>query len=173
MLDRDPARTRDALTKIQRSGREALGELRRLLGILKDDGADAAHSPTPGLRNLGALIDKVRDSGVPVELAVQGDPVPLATGLDLTAYRIVQESLTNVLKHAGRARASVLLDYRSDRIELEVVDDGAGAASSNGAGHGLAGMRERVSIYGGALEAGPDPGGGYRVRARLPITGAS
>lgn len=173
VLERDPARTRDALLKIQSSGREALVELRRLVGILKEDGAEAEHSPAPGLRNLDGLIGQLRDSGVPVELAVHGHPVPLTTGLDLTAYRIVQESLTNVLKHAGPARASVLLDYRPERLELEVTDDGTGAASPNGAGHGLAGMGERVSVYGGTLEAGPAPGGGFRVRAKLPISRAT
>lgn len=169
ILDRNPARSREALVQIQRSGREALVELRRLLGILKEDDAAAEHSPAPQLRNLDALIDQVRASGVPVEFLVRGDAVPLAAGVELTAYRIVQEALTNVLKHAGRARAAVLVNYTSDRLEVSVSDDGPHASAPNGAGYGLVGMRERVSFYGGTLEAGPVPGCGFRLRATLPI----
>jgi signal transduction histidine kinase len=114
-------------------------------------------------------VDTVREAGLPVELAVEGDPVRLPPGVDLSAYRIVQEALTNALKHAGPARARVAVRYRRGEIELEISDDGPGAAAASGSGHGLVGMRERVSVYGGRLETGSRPDGGYAVKVRLPF----
>jgi signal transduction histidine kinase len=169
MLAGDPERARRPLRKVQRTGREALVELRRLLGVLREEDAAAERGPQPGLADLDVLIADVEEAGLPVELLVAGEPVPLPSGIDLSAYRIVQEALTNSLKHAGRARATVALTYSKDVLELEVSDDGRGNAASNGAGHGLAGMRERVALYGGELEYGPQPGDGYLVRARLPV----
>jgi signal transduction histidine kinase len=169
MLAGDPERARRPLRKVQRTGREALVELRRLLGVLREEDAAAERGPQPGLADLDVLIADVEEAGLPVELLVEGEPVPLPSGIDLSAYRIVQEALTNSLKHAGRARATVALTYSKDVLELEVSDDGRGNAASNGAGHGLAGMRERVALYGGELEYGPQPGDGYLVRARLPV----
>jgi signal transduction histidine kinase len=169
MLAGDPERARRPLRKVQRTGREALVELRRLLGVLREEDAAAERGPQPGLADLDVLIADVEEAGLPVELLVEGEPVPLPSGIDLSAYRIVQEALTNSLKHAGRARATVALTYSKDVLDLEVSDDGRGNAASNGAGHGLAGMRERVALYGGELEYGPQPGDGYLVRARLPV----
>jgi signal transduction histidine kinase len=169
MLAGDPERARRPLRKVQRTGREALVELRRLLGVLREEDAAAERGPQPGLADLDVLIADVEEAGLPVELLVAGEPVPLPSGIDLSAYRIVQEALTNSLKHAGRARATVALTYSKDVLDLEVSDDGRGNAASNGAGHGLAGMRERVALYGGELEYGPQPGDGYLVRARLPV----
>jgi signal transduction histidine kinase len=169
MLDADPERARQPLRKVQRSGREALVELRRLLGILRQEDAAAERGPQPGLADLDLLLARVRESGLEVHLRVDGEPVQLPGGLDLSAYRIIQEALTNSLKHAGPTRATVALIYGDGVLELEVADDGQSMGTSNGSGHGLAGMRERVALYGGELESGPGPKGGYVVRARLPV----
>lgn len=170
MLDGDPERARGPLRKVQRSGREALVELRRLVGMLREVDSDTARAPQPSFTNLDALVATVRESGLPVDLRVEGTPMPLPAGLDLSAYRIVQEALTNALKHAGPAHATVIVRFSGDILELDVSDDGYGAAAANGAGHGLAGMRERIALYDGELETGPQPGRrGYRVRARLPL----
>ncbi len=169
MLAGDPDRARQPLRKVQQTGREALVELRRLLGLLHDEEAEALRGPQPGLGDLEVLIADVEEAGLPVELRVAGDRVALPSGLDLSAYRIVQEALTNALKHAGQASATVALTYGDGALELEVTDDGIGQAASNGAGHGLAGMRERVALYGGELTCGPRAEGGYVVRARLPV----
>lgn len=169
MLDADPERARQPLRKVQRSGREALVELRRLLGVLREDDAAAERAPQPGLADLGLLLARVREAGLDVQLRVEGEPVRLRGGLDLSAYRIIQEALTNSLKHAGPARATVALIYGDGVLELEVADNGRGVGASNGSGHGLDGMRERVALYGGELESGPVPGRGYVVRARLPV----
>jgi len=169
MLDADPERARQPLRKVQRSGREALVELRRLLGILRQEDAAAERGPQPGLADLDLLLARVRESGLEVHLRIDGEPVQLPGGLDLSAYRIIQEALTNSLKHAGPARATVALIYGDGVLELEVADNGHGVGTSNGSGHGLAGMRERVALYGGQLESGPGPKGGYVVRARLPV----
>ena len=115
------------------------------------------------------MVENTREAGLPVELRIEGDPVQLPAGVDLTAYRLVQEGLTNALKHAEAQRAEVVVRYRDGYVELAVSDDGRGGGSGDGSGHGLVGMRERVSVYGGELEAGPRPEGGYRLRARLPI----
>jgi signal transduction histidine kinase len=167
-LDGAQAQTRDVLTTIERTGRDALTEMRRLLGMLRDDGGDPL-TPQPGLRDLPQLVAQVRDAGLPVELAVEGEPRDLPVGLDLSAFRIVQEALTNALKHAGDATARVRVAYGDDTIELEVLDDGGGtAAAPHNGGHGLVGMRERVALYGGRLEAQRRETGGYVVRALLP-----
>jgi signal transduction histidine kinase len=155
---------------IESTGREALIDLRRLLGILRTTDEQLAVGPQPGLGSLAALVDQLRDAGLPVDFEIEGDQVPLAPGTDLAAYRIVQEALTNTLKHAGRAHARVVVRYTPSAVELEVVDDGAGgSARLNGSGHGLIGMRERTSLYGGRLDAGPRPDGGFAVRASLPL----
>jgi signal transduction histidine kinase len=164
--------TREVLGLIEHTGRLALTEMRRLLGMLRKDDDELALAPQPSLEHLDLLVGQVREAGLPVELEVEGTPVALPAGVDLSAYRIVQEALTNALKHAGPARARVRVRYRRDDVELEVVDDGAGeqAEEANGAGgHGLVGMRERVSLFGGDLDAGERHEGGYAVRARLPI----
>ena len=173
MLDVDPERARKPLAAVQDTGRSALTELRRMLGALReaDDGAPLA--PQPGLGGLDELVEHVRAAGLPVELRVEGEARPLPSGVDLSAYRILQEGLTNALKHAGPARAEVLVRYGDRDLELRVSDDGRGrGAGGNGGGHGLVGMRERVALYGGELDAGPRPGGGFGLRARLPIDGA-
>ena len=163
-------RTREVLETIESTGRQALGEMRRLLGMLRKDDDELALAPQPSLEHLGLLVSQVREAGMPVEVEIEGEPEPLPAGVDLSAYRIVQEALTNALKHAGPARALVRLRYRRDELEIEIVDDGPGPGESNGAGgHGLVGMRERVSMFGGDLAAGERREGGYAVRARLPL----
>jgi signal transduction histidine kinase len=170
MLDRDsPDRARGPVWKIQETGRAALTDMRRMLGVLREAGSRPTLVPQPGIANLELLFAKVRESGLPVELRVDGEPEPLAPGIDLSAYRIVQEALTNALKYAGPAQARVVVRYAPGALELEVSDDGAGPVNDADGGHGLVGMRERVSLFGGELEAGPAPGGGYLVRARLPL----
>ena len=168
MLDVDVDESRRAFDTIERTGAQALAEMRRLLGLLRSGDEELALAPQPSLSRLDALVDGVRGAGLPVELEVHGEPVELPPGVDLSAYRILQEALTNALKHAGPARARVVVGYGDGELELEVVDDGTGTGGGNGAGHGLTGIRERVSVYGGALEAGPADDGGYAVRARLP-----
>jgi signal transduction histidine kinase len=166
----DPERVRGVFRAIESSGRDALVELRRLLGILRSGDEQLAIGPQPGLGSLESLVEQVRASGLPVELRIEGERVHLPAGIDLSAYRIVQEALTNVVKHAGDAAAEVVIRYRAGALELDVVDDGHGrTASRNGSGQGLIGMRERVALYGGTLEAGIRDGGGYVVRARLPF----
>ncbi len=168
VLEGDEPAARELLGSIETTGRQALAELRRLLGLLRRfEAADLA--PQPSLRHLDGLVAQVRDAGLPVELVVQGEPPALSPGVDLSAYRIVQEGLTNALKHAGRAHARVVVRYAPGEIQLEVADDGAGNGTGTGAGHGLAGMRERVAMYGGELESGPRADGGYVLRARLPL----
>lgn len=171
VADRDPDAARRAVARVETAGREALTELRRMLGVLREGDEAAAFAPQPGLAALDELVDQVRAAGLDVSLDVQGDPRRLPVGVDLSAFRIVQEALTNTLKHAGPARAEVTVRYLDRVVELEVHDDGYGvaAARADGGGHGLVGMRERVTVYGGSLEAGPRPGGGYRVHARLPL----
>jgi signal transduction histidine kinase len=169
ILASDPERAREPLRRVQGIGREALAELRQLVGILRQQEAAAERAPQPGIADLDTLLVRVREAGLPVELRVEGEPMRLPAALDLCTYRIVQEALTNSLKHAGPAQATVALTYGERFLELEVSDDGRGLAASNGAGHGLAGMRERVALFGGALESGPRAGGGYRIHARLPV----
>jgi signal transduction histidine kinase len=165
----DRAATGETLEAIERTGRQALAEMRRLLGMLRVGGEPPAHAPQPTLGELDELVAQVREAGLPVELHVEGEPTALPLGVAVSAYRIVQEALTNVLKHAGPARASVVVRYAGRELELEIADDGRGSASV-GAGHGLVGMRERVALYGGDFDAGASNGGGFVVRARLPLT---
>jgi signal transduction histidine kinase len=168
-LGSDRAATGETLEAIERTGRQALGEMRRLLGMLRVGGEPLAHTPQPTLRELDELVAQVREAGLSVELEVEGEPAALPLGVAVSAYRIVQEALTNVLKHAGPARARVVVRYTSRELELEIADDGRGAAEAGDAGHGLVGMRERVALYGGDLDAGTRNGGGFVVRARLPL----
>ena len=168
-LANDPGETREALDTIEATGSEALAEMRRLLGMLRRDDEEIALAPQPSLKNLDALAAQVKEAGLPVELAVEGEPIELPPGVDLSAYRIVQEALTNALKHAGPATARVVVRYTGRDLELEIADTGLGASAANGEGHGLVGMRERVSLYGGRIEAGPQHRGGFAVRARLPL----
>jgi signal transduction histidine kinase len=168
LLEDDPERAHSSLLSVEETGRQALAEMRRLLGILRADEQPAALVPQPGIAELGSLVEQVRSAGVPVELVIEGTPHALPPGVDLAAYRVVQEALTNTLKHAGAARARVLIRYGTAAVELSVTNDGR-LARDGRAGHGLVGMRERVSLYGGEFEAGPRPEGGYIVRARLPI----
>jgi signal transduction histidine kinase len=172
MLDRDPERARQPLQSIQERARESVLELRRLFGILREDEERAELTPQPRLAQLSVLLEQVRAAGLEVELHIEGAPQPLPPGVELSAYRIVQEALTNVLKHAHASRAEVLLRYRVRALELEVSDDGSGAPA-NGSGHGLIGMRERAALYGGTLTAGRQPNGGFHVTAQLPLEGAA
>ena len=160
---------RRALGSIETSGRQALVELRRMLGILRRAGEEPALAPQPGLRQLNAVVEQFSESGLPVELSIEGEAKPLPPGVDLSAYRIMQEALTNTLKHAGSTHARMAVRYRDDEIELEVVDDGTGTGEGGGSGHGLIGMRERAALYGGTFESGKRESGGYFVRARLPL----
>jgi signal transduction histidine kinase len=168
-LERDPELARQPLGAIKQTARGALAEMRRLLGVLRQPEDDVALAPQPGLGQVDALVEQARRAGLPIELTVEGERRELSPGLELSAYRIVQEALTNVLKHAGPARARVLLRYGGDALEIAVEDDGAGTGNGGGGGHGLVGARERAALYGGELEAGPLAGGGYALRARLPL----
>jgi signal transduction histidine kinase len=160
-----------ALEKIENSARQALDETRRLLGVLRDPAAETGFTPQPGIRELDVLAASVRAAGLPVNLVINGDGAALPAVVDVSAYRIVQEALTNVLKHAGPARADVTIGCAPEAVTIEVTDDGTGTAGQQapGGGHGLAGMRERAAVFGGELRAGPRPGGGFAVRARLPL----
>jgi signal transduction histidine kinase len=162
--------TREVLLTIERIGRGALTEMRRLVGMLRTDSPELL-APQPRLADLPLLITQVQAAGLPVDFQVDGDSRDLPVGIELSAYRIVQEALTNALKHAGQARAAVHLRYGTDSLELEVLDDGGGGtAEVPGGGHGLAGMRERVILYGGQFDAGAQSGGGFAVRVLLPLT---
>ena len=169
----DATQARTAFRSIEASGREALVELRRLLAILRTADDQLAIGPQPGLGSLESLIDQVREAGLPVDLRIEGQQVPLPPGVDLSAYRIVQEALTNTIKHAGPANAEVVLRYDTSALELEITDSGTATAPGTGTGHGLIGMRERITLLRGDLVTGSRDGGGYRVRARLPLTGAN
>jgi signal transduction histidine kinase len=160
---------KEALMGVEQAGRTALAEMRHLLGAMRHDGDDLELAPQPGLDNLGPLLDEVRKAGLAVELQVDGDPHPLPRALDLSAYRIVQEGLTNALKHARASHADVILRYRPDDLQIEVRDDGKGVEPSDGLGHGLVGVRERVKIYGGEMSTAPAAGGGFILSTRLPI----
>jgi signal transduction histidine kinase len=170
VVERDPKTAAQAFDSIGAIGRQALGEMRRLLGVLRS-GEDRAPSltPQPGLEQLPALVEQVRQAGLEAKLEVEGEPRPLPPGMDLSAYRIVQEALTNAVRHAGPGSAKVLVRYGDGDVRLEIRDHGMGSRNHNHAGHGLVGMRERVNLYGGDLAAGPHPDGGFTVAARLPL----
>jgi len=163
------AEDRDALESVEHAGRTALTEMRRLLGAMRSDGESAELAPQPGLDDLDPLLEELGRAGLPVRLHVEGERYPLPRALDLSAYRIVQEGLTNALKHAQAAEAEVTVRYRAEELELEVRDDGQGSADSDGLGHGLVGIRERVKIYGGQMTAGTPTEGGFVLSARLPL----
>lgn len=171
VLGAEQRQTRDVLETIERAGRQALVELRGMLGTLRKTDDPLSLAPQPGLPDIDQLLDQVREAGLPVSLRVEGNRVSLPAGIELSAYRIVQEALTNAIKHAGHARAEVTVRYLGDRLELEVVDDGnsAGAGMELNGGHGLVGMRERVGILGGSLQAKRRENGGFVVIASLPL----
>jgi len=169
-LPADLAEEQAALRGAEDAGRTALTQMRGLLGALRDADEELERAPQPGLDDLGPLVEDVRRTGLTVNVHVEGDPVPLPAALDLSAYRVVQEGLTNVLKHAQAEPAEVVVRYRPDTLELEVRDDGRGPAASDGAGHGLVGLRERVKIYAGSMDAGPAAGRGFVLRTRFPLT---
>lgn len=164
----DPARR--AFDTIEHAGEQALVEMRRMLQVLRANDPDGSDdlAPRPGLGRIGDLVADLAAAGMQVDVEVEGTPIELPPGVDLSAYRIIQEALTNVMKHAGRARAQVLLRYRPRALEIEVTDDGDGSGMDGGSGHGLDGVRERALIHGGTLHAGPRPGGGFQLRASLP-----
>jgi signal transduction histidine kinase len=170
LLDSDPRRAREPLLVVEETGHQALADMRRLVGIVHhEQEREPALAPQPGLADLPALVEQLRRAGLPTDLVVQGEPETLTPGLELAAYRIVQEALTNALKHAGPARARVTVSYEPNALRLEVSDDGPGASNPPHGGHGLVGMRERVALYDGELEVGPRAAGGFGVRARLPL----
>jgi signal transduction histidine kinase len=164
---------RDALSHVEQAGRAALTEMRRLLNAMRADDEDAELAPQPGLDQVDALIEQVGRAGLPVHLHVEGEPFALPRGIDISAYRILQEGLTNALKHANASHADVALHYDPDQLRIEVRDDGPGATPtrSNGVGYGLVGIRERVKLYGGEMSAGRAQEGGFVLTTRLPVTG--
>jgi signal transduction histidine kinase len=166
ILEHDPRRAVEAAAHIEDVGRAALTEMRRLLGVLHhaDDRA-----PQPTLRELDGLVERTRAAGLPVSLTVEGEPRPLPAGKDLAAYRVVQEALTNAIKHAGAAPTEVTVRWQPEHLELEIVDSGGQAANGHSGGHGLVGMEERIRLYDGELRAGRRQGGGFEVIARLPL----
>ncbi len=172
-----PAKAAEALANIELTGRDGLAEMRRLLGVLRQDdltasgqGPEPELAPQPGLAAVSDLAERWQQAGLPVEVEVKGPSRPLPTGVDLSAYRIIQEALTNVFKHAGADHVLVGLTFDDAGLQIDVLDDGRGAAAIDDAGgHGLIGMRERVALYGGTVQAGPRPGGGFAVQAHLPL----
>ncbi len=171
VLEKKPELAGQALTAIETAGRQALADIERMLGILRAERGEETFESAPGLARLDELVARVREAGLPVEVVVSGEPRTLPPSLDLSAYRIVQEALTNTLKHAGKAHSRVTLHWTSDQLVIEVVDDGRGAAAapSTGGGRGLLGIRERVLLFGGELLIGPRQEGGFGVWARLPL----
>jgi signal transduction histidine kinase len=167
LMDRQPERAREALTAIHEVSRQALGELRSVLGVLRTDGADAPLVPSPGLDRLGELAAHTQTAGFTVRVVEEGEPRPVPAGVDAAAYRIVQEALTNTVRHSGGHAARVRLRYGPDALTIEVDDDGR-AVHPPQPGNGVAGMAERARALGGTLDAGPKPDGGFRVLARLP-----
>jgi signal transduction histidine kinase len=170
LLREDQHRERDALLSVEQIGRQALTEMRRMLGVMRPGEARTPSlTPQPGLQHIDHLIAQVVEAGLPVTLRVEGEPTELPPGVDLSAYRIVQEGLTNALKHAPGSHAEVVIRFDDNKLNLEVADDGTEVAVEDGLGQGLVGMRERVALYGGTLEAGPREGGGFVLRAELPV----
>ena len=178
MMDRDPKRAKAALEQIEGTGRAALVEMRRLLGVLRKDGDAPVRTPQPGAATLDMLIHGAQEAGLDVRVAIEGHKKTLPAGVDVSVFRIIQEALTNSLKHAGPTRADVLLTYSDESVEVEIVDTGAvngfqpPSADPENPQHGLLGMKERVSLYGGEIVTGPCEDGrdGYRVWARIPLT---
>ena len=169
LLESSPERARQALRSVRETGQQALVEMRRMVGLLRLEGDGPEElTPQPRMAQLEELVAQARAAGLPTELRVEGATRALPPGVDLSAFRILQEALTNARKHAGAANGSVMVRWTHDAVELEVVDDGRGAITGDG-GHGLVGMRERAALFGGEVQAGPEPGGGFAVRARLPI----
>ena len=160
---------REALRSVERAGRTALAEMRRLLGAMRDEREEVSFVPQPGLDSLDTLLAEITRAGLPVELHVDGEPYPLPRGVELSAYRIVQEGLTNSLKHAQATTANVIVRYGFDELQIEVRDNGVGNSPTDGLGHGLVGVRERVKIYGGEMTAGAENGGGFVLSTRLPL----
>jgi signal transduction histidine kinase len=165
------AEDKDALSGVERAGRSALAEMRRLLGAMRDEGQDLELTPQPGLDGLDTLLEQVDRAGLPVQLHVDGDRVPLPRAIDVSAYRIIQEGLTNALKHAHASHADVTVRYGTSELQIEVRDDGGGDTTTDGLGHGLVGIRERVKIYGGEMTAETATGGGFVLSTRLPLGG--
>jgi signal transduction histidine kinase len=168
VLARDPERTRPVLRSIQQTSRDSVAELRRLLGMLRDGDAGPELAPQPRLSEIDALVDRMRAAGLPARLEVRGGARSLPAGVELAAYRVVQEALTNALKHARPARVEVALEFGDATLRISVVNDGA-HGDGDGARHGLIGMQERVSLYGGTLVAGAGPDGGFRIEAEIPL----
>jgi signal transduction histidine kinase len=171
LLRPDQEREREALLVVEQAGREALAEMRRLVGVLRRPEEAPALAPQPSIQHLDRLVEQAREAGLPVHVEIEGTATELPVGLDLTAYRLVQEALTNAIKHAQATRADVVVRYGDGAVELVITDDGRGSSDGSGesGGQGLVGMRERVAVYGGELDAGPEPGGGFALRARLPL----
>lgn len=173
VLDKDPQKAAEALDAIEAAGHDALAEMRRLLGLLRTDEHQANHSPQPGLQRLDGLVEQMVEAGLSIDVVVEGTPRPLPAGVDLNAYRIIQESLTNTLKHGGPdVKAQVHLDFADTELGIEVTDNGRGAAEAlvaGDSGHGLLGMQERIALLDGDFASGPRPGGGYRVAAKIPV----
>jgi signal transduction histidine kinase len=169
VLDRDPERAREVLRSIRATGQQAIGEMGTMLALVRGE-AESSRQPQPSLADLGRLVATTREAGLHVELAIEGEPCELPAALELSAFRIIQEGLTNALKHAGAAQVQVALRYGERNLEVAVTDDGTGSASGPGTRRGLAGIGERVAVFGGLFEAGPQPEGGWRVRAALPLT---
>jgi signal transduction histidine kinase len=169
VFERDPAAVLEPIRAVQETGRGALVEISRLLGLLREDGAELGLAPPPRLEDLPELVAQAEAAGLPVELRIEGTPRPLPLGVDLSVYRIAQDALTNARKHSADSQACVLLCYSKDAIELAVENDGVAVTNGHRGGHGLIGMRERVAVFGGTLDAGPRPDGGFRVIARLPV----
>ena len=170
LLREDQHREREALLIVERTGREALAEMRRMVGVLRRPEEAPALAPQPSLEHVERLVEQAREAGLPVELRVRGEAVDLPAGVDLTAYRLVQEGLTNALKHANASHAEVLVDYGDGAIEVMVSDDGRGLGNGDGGGHGLVGMRERAKLLGGRLHVRSTPGRGTRISAQVPLT---
>ncbi|MFF1724802.1 sensor histidine kinase [Streptomyces sviceus] len=170
VIDDRPDQARAALGVIETTGRETTTEMRRLLGVLRTEDATPALAPAPGLADLDRLLASTAEAGVQVELVITGSPRALPAGIDTSAYRIVQEALTNVVKHAETSRADARIGYGPDELVIEITDQGQGRPGHRGPGHGLIGIRERAAMYGGDFRAGPVPGGGFHVRVRLPLT---
>jgi len=172
LLDNDPDKAHQPLETVRRTGQESLAEMRRLLHLLRTSNDDDGRTPPPRLERLPELVDQLREAGLPVDLRVEGDPVPLPPGVDLCVYRVVQEALTNSLRHAGPSPTTAVVRYEQNAIQVSVTDTGPGpvVSPSPGGGHGLVGMRERVLLYGGTVSAEPAADGGFVVRARIPVS---